>query len=132
MMVVLLGGLALPLIHLTHSRPVAGPEEDPPPTSNRMEVFADLRFVHEPLDFSIDQDGQRLWSKGEESGRAFSGAFSVALIKGVCELSVQAHWPEGTGETAVELTLEPSGKDARRSTLWGEVHLDDWVEFSWP
>jgi hypothetical protein len=143
MLVLVAAGLALiavPLTRLTRAERVTGPafvEAGDAAAGERVAVRVAVRFVHEPSEVVVRQDGvvvASLERTGGSGGGEAEARGEMRIVTGSeVELEVEAAWPEGTPLTALQVELEPDGHDVRRGTLWVEgAGAREWLTFLWP
>ncbi len=135
LVLVLVALLAPVIFRLTTDRTPAAPDDGPvvgvqpaelTPTTVRMQ------FAHPPhevvLKYSEDTT-LRIDISGRDS--ISETELQLDLSDQVVEMPVSVTWPERTPRTAVTITIEPEGMDAREVTFWGEGSLDEFIELSW-
>jgi len=134
LLVMCLGGLALPLSMLTGNRP-------PPPEAvvvesgddGQVATLVTLRFAHLPEVVRLSSLGEVLW----ESDQVDEGLMEVEVELGLgdpaygVELWLEVEWGDGVPETAVGVELEPDGLETRSQVAWGEGVVDEVLRFRW-
>lgn len=91
-----------------------------------------LQFAHPPELVLLKDRATPLWTiEGEGTTSQFELQRSLDLTEGLLELPVEVRWPEGTPETALTLSIEPEGMEAREVTLWGSATLNEFIELHW-
>jgi hypothetical protein len=133
-LVLVIAGLALvavPLTHLTTAR-VAPP---PPPVTSASDgsaipAFVRVRFAHLPDRVALSAADQQ-WLDDQSPALFIEQRRPVVIDDGNLELSVQVEWPEGTPATPVTIEIEPDGLEARSQTRWGDQQIDEMLSFAW-
>lgn len=91
-------------------------------------AWVSLRFAHVPERAEVRQSGEVV----AECAGDWSGPVSLSVVEGVAELEVTAAWPEGTGDTVVEVRVEPDGLPARTENVWSDgPEAAGLVQFQW-
>ncbi len=87
-----------------------------------------IQFAHAPIFAAFGTDVE-LTARRHATQYEFEREldFSDRLI----EWPFTVKWPEGTPHTAVTVTLEPEGLEARQLTFWGEGQLNEFIELHW-
>ena len=64
-------------------------------------------------------------------GTSFEVELDMDLSAQAIEMPIEVRWPAGTPRTAVTITIEPEGMEAREVTFWAEGELNEWIELNW-
>ena len=129
---VALGVILVPLVKLTSApptviadRPLLQTETEDP---NSVSVSLSFRSAHTPDSIKVSHLGKLLVNTD-----SVDDIIDVDLMipeEGV-DLLVDVQWPNGTPETALELTLEPTARDSLAQVLWGEGQVEEILTFVW-
>lgn len=124
---VALGLILIPMIKLTSAPPKVTPRKSIDDTpSDTIPVEIEVRHAHQPEQLSISHLGKEIWTIGSDSETQL-----VIPEEGV-DLLVQVRWPEGTPESAVEISLAPQAMASLSRNLWGKGDLEEILTFVWP
>ena len=86
-----------------------------------------VKTAHQPTSLTLSHLGKVVWQANS------SQTFETRLVippEGI-DLVVHAVWPEGTPESAIEITLEPEALTEVSRVLWGEGDVEDVLTFVW-
>ena len=139
LVLVLVALLAPVILKLTGDPNLAATDSDPTiptETSELTPTVVRLQFAHAPRQVVLTapvSNGQAapLWVVEGETGTDFDKELSFDLGERLLGLPLSVTWPEGTSRTAVTITIEPEGYEAREVTFWGEGELNEFIEVHW-
>ena len=123
-----------PLLHLTAKAPqrvAVSPAIQEAPSTEL--VFAKVQFTGTPTACTLRYEGQDLATMPVGSTSPWELELQLPRQKN-WELEAEIHWPDGSPENAVSITLEPAQQEPRSDTRWtGEdgTLLHDLFIFSW-
>jgi hypothetical protein len=122
----------IPLVRLTSAQRAELPTTVPTPTpSQGIPVTISARYAHPPTQLVISHLGQELWSAASRSEIDEGVNLALPLPEEGIDLLVTAAWPNGTPNTALEITLEPESLREQSKVLWGEGQAEDVLTFQW-
>lgn len=110
-----------------------GGEKDPKWEGlHRVPVRIRVRFVGAPETLRL-QAGERDLLEGQDFGTSpIECEAELEIGREGNELVLEAKWPEGSGEAAVTVELEPEGLDGHSETRWSEGgQISDVLTFVW-
>jgi hypothetical protein len=97
-----------------------------PVTSTTQTLSLALTFAHPPESFAVTYLGNPILA-GKGPATAFTGPWPIALSKDGADLLLQAKWPTGTPQTAVEIKISGAGDVPIERTFWGTGRLTEIV-----
>lgn len=98
--------------------------------ADAVETWLSLRFSIEPTSFSVRQSDRVLWREDKPEGRQFERSATLVMDELGFEVVLEADLPAGA-ETAIELIMEPQGREVVRRTLWRKGGVAETVAFMW-
>lgn len=104
---------------------------DPTPLEVQETRFT-ARFLHPPQRFRVTLEGKPVWELASPSAKEVSTKVTIPWETDAMEVQVEADWPAGTGETVLELTVEPDGWETQSRTVWGNGAVDTVLSYRWP
>ena len=111
------------------------------PSEGASEVAKDLApcrvsvlFSHQPSEFSVSHLGEEVFSTQvvEDSQCEFDLNLPIAELTEGIDLVLAPKWGIDTQNTAVAVTLEPEGLEAREHTAWFSGGAPAVLTFTWP
>lgn len=130
----LLVALLVPVVlKLTgRSQSEAGPDNDPQVRQQSVATTVRMEFVHAPVLAALMQNGENiLEARTRGTSTSVEAQLELDLGEGLLEMPFTVIWPEGTPRTAVTISFEPDGMEAREVTFWSEGDLDEFIELHW-
>ena len=135
-LVLVLAALLVPVIlRLTSDRAPAVADAGPVEVAQPVELTPTtirMQFAHAPKEVVV-KHAEDSTLRFDVSGRdtSIGTELQMDLSDRALEMPVTVTWPEGTPRTAVTITIEPDGLDAREVTFWSEGELNEWIEVNW-
>ncbi len=117
--------LLLPIYHVT--RNVQAKPAESSAALEEGQVWLSLRFSVTPSSFEIRQDGRTLWVEPQAEGKFFDREVSLALDDQGADLTISAVLP--SGESVVEVVIEPDGSRKQSQTLWVDGSFEQTVTY---
>lgn len=129
---VALGLILVPLIKLT-STPSVGPAFANAPAdlandSESVTVSISFRSAHAPESIKVSHLGKTLVDTDTVQATFEVG---MAIPEEGVDLLVEVVWPNGTPDTALEVTLEPTAQESLAQVLWAEGSAEEILTFVW-
>ena len=121
--------LAYPIYRVIHGAPPDDTRSAPPGGADTIRTWVSLRFSDPPDGFELSQDSMPVWREPSPDGLRFERALPLQVDTFGIALLLHADLPEGSA--AIEVRLEPDGRDARSQTVWADGMLERQLEFSW-
>lgn len=121
-----LAALGWPLARVIHQEDYVPIEVEEPDLGPLVSADLFVRSAHpfEKIEVSLD-DTKWTFAPEDEVKEIYIPKSGEAF------LTINVIWPEGTPETAVLFTLEPSGVAGIEHTLWGQGDVTDQIKFTW-
>lgn len=127
--ILLWGLLALPIVWVTRDRDDAGVSAAASHQTNRVACWVSLRFSAPPASFRVLQEHNAIWSEMSPEGVRFERELELEHDAYGAELRLSAALPRE--HVAVEVTLEPFGRQRQSRTLWSDGDLEVTLSFPW-
>lgn len=103
------------------------------PTETTVATWCEAKFAHPPRSVRLSHGTTVLWEVVQPAGQTkLKGKIQLPIPPEGVDLRLEAAWPEGTPETAVELILEPEMLDGQSRTVWGSGQVNQTLDFVWP
>ncbi len=124
-----LAALMIPLVQLTSAPPAVQIEVDKRPEETSTPITLSVRWAHRPEKLSVHHLGKVLWRWSGEDDAECETSLPISSV-GI-DLLVTVEWPEGTPESAIELSVEPRALETQKGILWGEGATEEVLTFKW-
>ncbi|HMO49699.1 MAG TPA: hypothetical protein PKE26_02640 [Kiritimatiellia bacterium] len=122
--------LLIPIVRVTRPEALApGNDTIRQTDTEKHPAWVSLRFSRLPESFTLLHLDETVWTETQPRDRYLTRIIPLALDRFGTELHLIAELPDG--ETAVEITVEPDGRERRAQTLWITGPADDPVFFTW-
>lgn len=124
----------IPLLRLTAPPTLAAAAPAAPSATGCERVYATVRFTGDPAQGVLRWEGKDIATLPAGCPSPWETELLLPVPLSLLELEAEFHWPEGSPQQAVTISLEPAGQPARQDTQWsgeGSPELHTIFTFNW-
>lgn len=124
----------IPLLRLTAPPTFAATAPAASAATGCERVYATVRFTGSPVQGILRWEGKDIATLPSGCPSPWETELLLPTPLSLLELEAEFHWPEGSPQQAVTISLEPPNQPARQDTQWAEddsLNLHTIFTFNW-